>query len=424
VTDTFRTFLLIFRHEGRVLLADRSLWLVTAILAAFIFYALYNGFNATTSRERTIANLRELQQETQRNNIAQLARIMEGKELPDPFANPADPASIGSDMGGHFAVMPILPLAPLAFGQSDIQPDYYPITYRSKANFMYDTEIENPWNLLTGHFDLSFVIVYVLPLLIFSLSYNLLSAEREHGTLKMLLSQPVNLSTIVAGKLAVRALPVLACATLLPAVVLLVLRPELLEPRNLSLLLLFIAETVAYGLSWFVLALLVNAWGGSSAANALVLITSWVFLVLILPITLNVMVSTLQPAPSRIELATRTRLIAIHTLNHYNDLLSADYRYTTQPEILLPKDGKIDVPKRRRGLFFLQRDQDQELQEMLNRFETQLAAQQALVDRFSLLSPAIVVSECLTALAGSGTRRHLHFRELVDRFHREWKAYF
>jgi ABC-2 type transport system permease protein len=407
-----------------VLLADRSLWLVTAILASLIVYALYNGFNATTTRERTIANLLELQQEKQRNNIAQLARIMERKEVPDPFANPADPASIGSDMGGRFAVMPILPLAPLAFGQSDIQPDYYQITYRSKANFMYDTEIENPWNLLTGHFDLSFVIIYVLPLLIFSLSYNLLSAEREHGTLKMLLSQPVNLSIIVVGKLAVRALPVLACATLLPAMMLLALRPGLFDSKNISLLLLLIAVTIAYGLFWFVLVLLVNAWGRSSEANALVLISSWVFLVLILPIILNLVVSTLEPAPSRTELATRTRLIAIHTLNHYNELLSADYRYTTQPETLLPKDGKIDVPIRRKGLFLLQRDQDQELQEMLNRFETQLAAQQALVDRFSFLSPAIVVSECLTALAGSGTRRHLHFRKLVDRFHSDWKAYF
>lgn len=424
MTDRIRTFLLIFQHEGRVLLADRSLWLVTAILAALSFYALYNGFNATTSRERTIANLRELQQQKQRTNIAQLARIMEGQELPDPFANPADPASIGSDMGGRFAVMPILPLAPLAFGQSDIQPNYYRITYRSKANFMYDTEIENPWNLLTGHFDLSFVIIYVLPLLIFSLSYNLLSGEREHGTLKMLLSQPVNLSTIVAGKLAVRALPVLTCATLLPAMVLLVFRPELFNIKNLCLLFFFIAETIAYGSFWFVLALLVNTWGGSSAANALVLITTWVFLVLILPIVLNVMVSTLEPAPSRIELATRTRSIAIHALNHYNELLSADYRYTTQPEILLPKDGKIDVPIRRKALFLLQRDEDRELQEMLNRFETQLAAQQALVDRYGFLSPAIVVSECLNGVAGSGTRRHLHFRKQVDRFHRQWKAYF
>lgn len=424
MTDPFRTFLLIFRHEGRVLFADRSLWLVTAILAGLIFYALYNGFNATTIRERTITYLRDLQQETQRYTIAQLRRIMEGKELPDPFANPADPAAIGSGMGRHFAVMPVLPLAPLAFGQSDIQPDYYQITYRSKANFMYDTEIENPWNLLTGHFDLCFVIVYVLPLLVFSLSYNLLSAEREHGTLKMLLSQPVDLSTIVAGKLAVRALPVLLCATLLPAMVLLVLRPQLFDIKNLFLLVLFIAEIIAYGLFWFVLALLVNAWGRSSGTNALVLITSWVFLVLVLPVILNVTVSTIEPVPSRTELATRTRVIAIHTLNRYNDLLSADYRYTTQPEILLPKDGKIDVPIRRKGLFLLQRDQDQELQELLLQFETQLAAQQALVDRFSFLSPAIVVNECLTMLAGSGTRRHLHFRELVDRFHREWKAYF
>jgi ABC-2 type transport system permease protein len=46
--------------------------------------------------------------------------------------------------------------------------------------------------------------VFLFPLRILALSYNLLSAEREQGTLALVLSQPVRLSTVVLGKLVAR----------------------------------------------------------------------------------------------------------------------------------------------------------------------------------------------------------------------------
>ena len=75
---------------------------------------------------------------------------------------------------------------------------------------MATTEIENPNRLLAGRFDLAFVIVFLYPLLILTLSYNMLSAEQEQGTLALTLSQPVSLRTLVSGKVLLRAL-VLLC---------------------------------------------------------------------------------------------------------------------------------------------------------------------------------------------------------------------
>ncbi|MGL5005185.1 MAG: ABC transporter permease, partial [Casimicrobium sp.] len=188
----------VMKHEARVLSADRSLWIVGTLLTLLAAYALFNGLSDTREREALLASIHKQQADRVPAMRAQLQRVLSGAEKPDPFANPADPASIGSGGGGRHATMPYLALAPIAFGQSDMLPNYYRMTYRSKASFMDEGELENPWNLLSGRFDLAFVIVVLMPLAILALCYNLLSGEREQGTLRLLLAQPISVRTLVA----------------------------------------------------------------------------------------------------------------------------------------------------------------------------------------------------------------------------------
>lgn len=419
-----RRFGLVFAHEARLLWADRSLWLVCGLLALLLGFGLYNGLAETTRREQVLERIRGQEPQREAANIERLRRVLAGQEQPDPFANPTDPASVGSGMGARHAVMPYRALAPLALGQSDMQPNYYRVNYRSRASFMDDTELESPWHLLSGPFDAVFVIVYLLPLAILALSWNLLSGEREQGTLKLLLSQPLGLRTLVGGKLALRALAVLATVLVVLVSVLVSARPALLSAEGLAHLGAAAGVVLAYGTFWFALAAAVNALGRSSAFNALLLVASWVLLVLLLPVLLNLAVSLASPAPSRIELAARTRLAAIEGLNRYNAMLSADYRYVAQPDTLLPKEGKFEVASRRRAQYLVGRDTDREIEALLERFDSQLAGQQALVDRWSWLSPAIVANESLTSLAGTGSDRYLRFRQQVARYHTVWKAFF
>ncbi len=421
---SWQLFCTVFKHEGKVLFADRTLWLVGGLLSALLAYALVNGMQHTQARTDAASVVLKRQADQQVSNLDLLNRMMAGKATPEPFANPADPASVGSGMGGRYAVLPTTVLAPVAVGQSDMFSHYYQVTYRSKLNFMYDSEIENPWNLLSGHFDLAFVVVYLLPLLIFALSYNLLSAEREQGTLRMLLSQPLGLPVLVTAKLAVRATAVIGIAVMLPLLILTLHRPEVRQMAALPLLLTWSSLVASYALFWFVLCAAVNAIGRSSAANALMLIGGWVVLVLVVPVLLNLVVGLVSPAPSRTELATSTRLITIEGLNRYNKLLSTDYRYIDKPEVLIPKNGKIEVPPRRQGAYMLQRDVDKAIQPVLDQFDAQLAEQQALVERFGFLSPAIVAHEGMAALAGNGSRRYLEFQSQVSNFHALWKQFF
>lgn len=419
-----RTLLLVARQEARLLLADRTLWIISALFVAIVGYGLFNGVKQAALKETALASVLQAQMRGEQTRRALLGRILHEGALPDPFANPADPSVMGGGYGGRYAYMPISPLAPLAFGQSDIRPDYYKVTNRSKINFLYDTEIENPWNLLSGHFDLSFVIVYLFPLLIFALSYNFLSAEREHGTLKMLLSQGIALPHLVAGKIAVRAAVLLAWAVIVPLVAVTILRPEARSAEYLGPLASWCAFVVAYAAIWFALAFTVNALGRSSATNALILIGAWIVCVLILPVVLNVVVSVASPVPSRTELATRTRLVTGEALTRYATLLSTDYQYVDNPELSRPQNGRIAIAGRMRGSYLMERDVDEQLEGLLDAFNRQLAGQQQLISRYGAISPAIVAYEGLTAVAGTGVRRHLQFQRQIDEFHRRWCTFF
>lgn len=420
-----RPWWLVFEHESRILFADRTLWLAAAIFLALVGYGLFNGASQAALKQEALSSILAAQDRGETAYREQWERVMTRQEAPDPFSNPVDPASMGGGMGARYAYMPIGALAPLAFGQSDLLPDYYRVTNSSKVTFMYDGEIENPWNLLNGHFDLSFIVIYLAPLLIFAMTYNLLSAEREHGTLRLLLSQPIGLWSLVIGKVIVRAAALLLCTVVVPLIALLIIRPDVRSAANLVALGWWAVYVAAYCSVWFALTIAVNAWGRSSAVNALILIGSWVVLVLVVPVLLNLVVSTARPAPSRTELATRTRLVTIAGLARYDELLGTDYEYATKPELLLPDEkGRFTVAPRRRGSYLLQRDVDRELDAVLDAFRTQLAGQQALVDRFGFLSPAVVAYEGLTALAGTGVRRHQHFQRQIDEFHARWKAFF
>ena len=56
--------------------------------------------------------------------------------------------------------MPPGSLAALSIGQSDLLPYYFRMTTEARENVTSGAELENPQRLLTGRFDLAFVLIY------------------------------------------------------------------------------------------------------------------------------------------------------------------------------------------------------------------------------------------------------------------------
>ena len=409
----------IMRNDWRNLRADRTLWAVATLLAAAIAYGAYNGATWTRFQASTL----QAAAEEERARLAMVKRSLEevdaGRINPPAFLDPRSPAAVGRRLGVRYAAMPPAPLAPLAIGQSDLYPYYVKVSTTGSETFLNNDEIEHPVHLLSGRFDLAFVILYLYPLLILALGYNLVSGEKEAGTLALTLSQPVTLRALVAGKVALRFSFVLGLVLLLSLAGAALGGARLSADGSLLRLALWAAVVAGYGAFWFALAAVINGLGRSSAANAMALSGFWLALVLLLPSVLNVFIKVAHPVPSRVEMINAMRSAASEASAQGDKLLS---RYLQDhPELAGETANPHDFSVLR---IAVESEVERKMRPVLHEFDRQLERQQALLDRYRFLSPAIAVQTALFDLAGTSTHRYRHFVGLVGEFHEAWRAWF
>jgi ABC-2 type transport system permease protein len=408
------------KHEWRSLRADRTLWIIVPLFAVIIGYGVYNGVSWVRFQRATLDAAASEERERYSQARQEISEIeMNGKAV-SPFVDPRLPSVASGRSGTRYAQLPPATLSALSVGQSDLYPYYFKVSRASKQNFTTNDEIENPTNLLAGRFDLAFVIIYLFPLLILALSYNLISLEREQGTLAMMMSQPVALRSFVAGKVGLRAIVVLALAIGFSLAGVLLGGVNLTAEGAWWRLLCWIGIVAAYGAFWFALAVAVNAFGKSSATNALALAGLWLVFVLLVPSLLNVAVTSIYPVPSRVEMIQATRRASAEATAKGSQLL-AKY-FEDHPE--LTEGGKADPNDFYTRSIATQEETERLVQPVIGHFDRQVIGQQSLVNRFRFLSPAIVTQAALNDVAGASVARYRHFLALVDDFHQTWKSYF
>jgi ABC-2 type transport system permease protein len=408
------------KREWRSLCADRTLWMIVPLFAVIIGYGVYNGASWVQFQRATLAAAANEEGARYAQASREIIEIETNGKTVSPFTDPRL-ASVASGRSGiRYAQLPPAPLAALSVGQSDLYPYYFKISRQSKQSFTTNDEIENPTNLLAGRFDLAFVIIYLFPLLILALSYNLISAEREQGTLAMMMSQPIALRSFVAGKIGLRVIVLLILAIGFSLAWFLLGGVNLAAEGAWWRLLFWIGIVADYGAFWFALAVAVNSFGKSSATNALILAGLWLVFVLLLPSLLNVAVTSIYPVPSRVEMIQATRRASSEATAKGSQLL-AKY-FEDHPE--LTAGGKADPTDFYTRSIATQEETERLAQPVIDHFGRQVIGQQSLVDRFRFLSPAIVTQAALNDVAGTSVARYRHFLELVDEFHQTWRSYF
>lgn len=380
----------LFRLELRLLARERSVWVLLALFAAALVYGLWNG-SRLAQRQREVA-----------------AAYAEGSDrfqmqLRDHLRQEAVDTKALAGMGTT-AMLPPAPLPLLATGQADLSPGYETVVlWRLAAPSNTRSELENPSHLLTGRFDLAFVLVWLYPLCLLALVYDLMAGDREAGTLRLALAQGIAPWGWLARRALARALPMLTLAALGT----LAAGFSGGSGDTGTRLVLALAVVLAYGLFWVALAVSVNAIARSAASAATALGAAWVLLVLVTPTLLNVIVETLYPTPSRPELVAAGRKASGEAEKRGGELLNSFYR--DHPE-LAPPGQQADLAAQH---LTVQDEVSRALDPVRQKFDAQLARQQSAVARWRFLSPAIAAHEALTDLAGTGHWRNHAFREQV-----------
>lgn len=173
-------------------------------------------------------------------------------------------------------------LSAISFGQSDVNPILQSVTIRGLEGQKYDTDFENPALLLSGNLDLSFVIIYLFPLVLIALSFNLYSEEKELGTWPIIATQTQKTWLFLGCKMAVRVLFLIALLIILLSIAVLVLQLKV-SPVFWAIAL----QGLLYLLFWGAGCFLVITLKKETSFNALLLIASWVILAILLPAIIN-----------------------------------------------------------------------------------------------------------------------------------------
>jgi ABC-2 type transport system permease protein len=410
----------VFAHEWRLLKADRTLLAITILMLALVGYSLFNGASWVSFQRQTLNEARAEQEERLAKLRKDLTDYETGVREPKGFQDPRGAGAIGGATAAPYLSMPPAPLAALAIGQSDLYPYYFKLNLRSKQAILANDEIENPTNLLAGRFDLSFVLIHLFPLLILALGYNLIAAEREQGTLSLALSQPLTVAQLVTGKLLLRAAILLGLVTSFTIAGALLTGVDLGNSTAWLRLGLWILLMLLYTAFWFGLAVWINTFSTSSATNALALAGCWLTLVLVLPSVANLVATSLYPVPSRVEMVQAMRVAGKEAQSKGSELLS---RYMEDHPELAP-GGTAAAPDFASLSYAVQLEVDKKVQPVLDQFDAQVNAQQAFVDRFRFLSPAILAQSAINDLAGTSLGRYKHFTQQVDSFFDTWQKFF
>ncbi len=304
------------------------------------------------------------------------------------------------------------PTSGLCLGQRDLYPAYYRITMTDLARQMNVGELANPMKLLTGNFDLSYVIVFLFPLLVVALFYDLYAKEKEEGTLALLKSQPTSIAKLFVSKAILRLLLVWGFLVVLLLLGFLIQGIALTD--HLGLFIQWVSVAFGYTLIWMVLMSLIVAIRMGSALSAIMGLGVWLLFTLVAPAILNLFLLANEPLPNRAEL--------VHEVRELNDRMWEEPRsfvldkfYPNHPMF---SEDTTDFNKWYYAGFTLI---DEEANAIKADFEQQVAKRNALLERWAWLAPAAMVHEQLSSLSNTDRSSHMEFVEEVHAYHTELK---
>lgn len=309
------------------------------------------------------------------------------------------------------------PLEGLAIGQGDLLPDTYRLSARGAHTFLNQIDPENSLRLVSGNFDVAFLVVWVLPLLAIGCLFDVVVGERERGVLSLAMVAGASAGRFIWHKWWTRFLLLAAVTT-----VSIVLAAWIQEPAwtatTAYVLAGWILTSVIYLALWCALALVVSTGAGSSEAAATRLAGAWLVFVVLFPAVTNLIAGSVMPPPSRVELTATLR----EATEQADKAIAAerDRWFFDHPDLqgdIDRRDYYLSVARSEAGI-------EKIMAPLLEEFAQNARDQQRVIEIMKYLSPGTLTFRSLTSLSGSDGSQHAHFRDAVVAYHRDWREFF
>lgn len=331
-----------------------------------------------------------------------------------------DPHDAAHD--GTYAVKPIYPLAILDTG---IQPYTGQVVHlgahqrkQSKLNLAKDHSGLFRFGVLTPNF----VLLYIFPILLIFLGHNSLTAEKEGQTLRLLLTQGVSATQLVAGKwFALMALTALLCLLFCLSVFvgysLIDLSTEQMQPL-FSEWLAFLGGYFLYFIVFVNLILLVSSRAKSSGISLVTLLTLWILFTLIVPKLSTNLAGQLYAFPTLQTFQDNINTDQQNGLNGHNFWNEAAHGF--QQQVLKKYGVKTieELPVDYGGLLLAEGEKYESAvySKHFDLLQSQYHKQRRVFRLSSLLSPFLPVRFASMALARTDYNFQWHFEEEAEQY--------
>lgn len=397
-----KSFKVIFLFEWLKLKRSKGFWVLILLCLIIGLYSLYYGNSEIQRQKKNLAEIEQIQQQT----INELKHTF-------PDNNPA------GDIPYYFPLYVVNkphPLAALSIGQRDVNPYYLKLRLLALEGQLYDSDTINPYKVFNGNFDFSFLVVFVIPLLVIAFSFNVYSEEKEQGTLALLLSNPISVQTLISAKLMLRFLVVLTLVSFLFFVGIFYIKAEV----NYELLFLF-GAIFLYTFFWFCLSFYVISLKRGTSFNGVTLFGSWLLFVVIVPSLFNIFSSSVEDGQRGIEVTMEQRE-AVHSGWDLSKDETFNVFFSKYPQWIpyRPKSEGFSW-----GWYYaFQEVGDLKAEDKVRSYNAQFSEILRKSRISESFSPAVILQNLFNLYSRSDLEAHLRFLNDVRSFHQKMKDFF
>ncbi|WP_255700617.1 DUF3526 domain-containing protein [Dyadobacter sp. CY343] len=393
--------LLIARNFRSNALKNRAVYLLILFIGILITYAVITSWSGFVKQNESTAHH---QTETRHD------------WLDNPDKHPHRMAHYG-----NFAFRPKAPLSIFDSGMESFFGNTIFLEAHKQNSVNFSEAGFSTGMLRFGEISVAMVLQILLPLLLFFIGFTSIAAERENGTLKIILTQGISWKQLILGKiigLAQIAMGVFVPVMLVTFVLWFFLQDgHITSDETVRLLLVFLSYGI-YLLLFCVIAVLVSAASKTSKSALISLIGLWLMLTIVLPRASQALGSYLYPAPVKVTFLANIEKDVLKEGDSHNP---DDIHYKALKDSLLTAygvDSTSQLPFNYSG-FVMAEGEKISARIYNSHFDNLLRvydAQNSFLKATAFLDPFVAIKNLSMSLAGTDYRTYTDFQKQAEAY--------
>ncbi len=328
----------IFLYEFNHFRKSKAKVIAYLLFLSTCVYALYNGFSLQNKQKTTIDGI---EQKIQEGITKVLGWFDEGKTGPEdrPWIDVSTPFWALWHTPTYTIKTPS-PLLPLGIGQSEQYGFYKQVSNWSTT---YDSdmveELANPERLINGNIDFAFIILFLMPLLLIVLTYNINGLEKDQGFDRLISIQVGNIQHWLLARSGFYFLLILVTNAVL--ILSIGILNNAFADFGSEMISLLIVATL-YLCFWTIISYFIILKSSGTSSQAFTMISVWLLLCVVIPGAVHQYASIRYPANLMTDFLDVNRKEAYSVFEVSSDTLAQKLK-AIYPQLANTKNGQDSV---------------------------------------------------------------------------------